>query len=56
MTIDLSSSHLWDDSAVGAVVLVVTKLEEQGKTVKVIGMNPAREKLYKQLLNVSVSH
>lgn len=56
VTIDLSSSHLWDESAVGAVVKVVTKLEEQGKTVKVIGMNPTSEKLYKQLLNVSVSH
>ncbi|WP_445683046.1 SulP family inorganic anion transporter [Solibacillus sp. FSL K6-1126] len=56
VTIDLSSSHLWDESAVGAVVKVVTKLEEQGKTVKVIGMNPASEKLYKQLLNISVSH
>ncbi len=56
ITIDLSSSHLWDESAVGAVVKVVTKLEEQGKTVKVIGMNPASEKLYKQLLGVSVSH
>ncbi len=56
ITIDLTSSHLWDESAVGAVVKVVTKLEEQGKTVKVIGMNPASEKLYNQLLNVSVSH
>ncbi|MFS0878247.1 SulP family inorganic anion transporter [Solibacillus isronensis] len=56
VTIDLSSSHLWDESAVGAVVKVVTKLEEQGKIVKVIGMNPASEKLYQQLLNVSVSH
>ncbi|MFS0878244.1 SulP family inorganic anion transporter [Solibacillus isronensis] len=56
VTIDLSSSHLWDESAVGAVVKVVTKLEEQGKTVNVIGMNPASEKLYQQLLNVSVSH
>ncbi|MEK4080157.1 SulP family inorganic anion transporter [Solibacillus sp. FSL K6-1126] len=56
VTIDLSSSHLWDESAVGAVVKVVNKLEEQGKTVKVIGMNPASEKLYKKLLNVSVSH
>lgn len=56
VTIDLSSSHLWDESAVGAVVKVVSKLEEQGKTVNVIGMNPASEKLYKQLLNVSVSH
>lgn len=56
VTIDLSSSHLWDESAVGAVVKVVTKLEEQEKTVNVIGMNPASEKLYKQLLNVSASH
>lgn len=50
VTIDLSSSHLWDESAVGAVLKVVMKLEEQGKTVKVIGMNPASEKLYKQLV------
>lgn len=53
ITIDLTSSHLWDESAVGAVSKVVTKLEEQGKTVKVIGMNPASEKLFKQLLIVS---
>lgn len=56
VTIDLSSSHLWDESAVGAILKVVMKLEEQGKTVKVIGMNPASEKLYKQLLNVSSAH
>lgn len=56
VTIDLSSSHLWDESAVGAVVKVVTKLEEQGKTVQVIGMNPASEKLYKQLLGMSNAH
>lgn len=31
ITIDLSSSHLWDESSVGAIVKVVTKLEEQGK-------------------------
>lgn len=56
VTIDLSSSHLWDESAVGAVVKVVTKLEEQGKTVQVIGMNPASEKIYKQLLGISSAH
>lgn len=56
VTIDLSSSHLWDESAVGAVVKAVTKLEEQGKTVQVIGMNPASEKLYKQLLGISNAH
>lgn len=56
VTIDLSSSHLWDESAVGAVVKVVTKLEGQRKTVQVIGMNPASEKLYKQLLGISSAH
>lgn len=56
VTIDLSSSHLWDESAVGAVVKAVTKLEEQGKTVQVIGMNPASEKLYTQLLGISSAH
>lgn len=56
VTIDLSSSHLWDESAIGAIVKVVSKLEEQGKVVQVIGMNPASEKLYQQLLGMRSTH
>ncbi|WP_277584420.1 SulP family inorganic anion transporter [Psychrobacillus antarcticus] len=53
--IDLSSSHLWDESSVGAVVKVVSKLEEQGKTVSVVGLNPASELLYQKLLGITTS-
>lgn len=56
ITIDLSSSHLWDESSVGAIVKVVAKLEEQGKTVTVKGMNPASELLYQKLLGITTSH
>ena len=54
--IDLSSSHLWDESSVGAIVKVVSKLEEQGKTVTVKGMNPASELLYQKLFGITNSH
>lgn len=56
ITIDLSSSHLWDESSVGAIVKVVTKLEEQGKKITVKGLNPASEKLYQKLIGISTSH
>ncbi|SDN10081.1 sulfate permease, SulP family [Psychrobacillus sp. OK028] len=55
ITIDLSSSHLWDESSVGAIVKVVSKLEEQGKIVTVKGMNPASELLYQKLLGITTS-
>ncbi len=54
--IDLSSSHLWDESSVGAIVKVVSKLEEQDKSVNVVGLNPASQALYNKLLNLSASH
>ncbi|QUG41777.1 SulP family inorganic anion transporter [Psychrobacillus sp. INOP01] len=56
ITIDLSSSHLWDESSVGAIVKVVTKLEVQGKKITVKGLNPASETLYQKLLGISTSH
>lgn len=56
ITIDLSSSHLWDESSVGAIVKVVTKLEEQGKKATVKGLNPASEILYQKLLGITSSH
>lgn len=56
ITIDFSSSHLWDESAVGAVVKVVAKLEEQGTAVHVKGINPASEELYNKLICLSGGH
>lgn len=56
ITIDLSSSHLWDESSVGAIVKVVTKLEVQGKKATVKGLNPASEILYQKLLGITSSH
>jgi len=51
--LDFSSSHLWDESAVGAIIKVVSKLEEQGKTVQLTGLNPASKHLYHQLTNLN---
>lgn len=56
ITIDLSSSHLWDESSVGAIVKVVTKLDEQGKKTTVKGLNPTSEILYQKLIGISTSH
>ncbi|KYG88902.1 hypothetical protein A0U40_14475 [[Bacillus] sp. KCTC 13219] len=53
ITIDLTSSHLWDESSVGALVKVISKLEEKGQTVTVIGMNPASQALYQKLTSFS---
>ncbi|KOS68158.1 hypothetical protein AEA09_06055 [Lysinibacillus contaminans] len=50
VVLDFSNSHLWDESAVGSLLKVVTKLEEQGKEVEVRGLNTLSTKLYKQLL------
>ncbi len=52
IVIDLSSSHLWDESAVGAIIKVVTKLEEKQKTVEIIGLNAASERLYRKLTHI----
>ncbi|GLC90537.1 SulP family inorganic anion transporter [Lysinibacillus piscis] len=53
VTIDLTSSHLWDESSVGAIVKVVSRLEEKGQTVQIIGMNPASQALYQKLVGLS---
>jgi len=49
ITIDLSSSHLWDESAVGALVKVVSRLEAQHVSVNITGLNPASQVLFQQL-------
>ncbi|MTD31983.1 SulP family inorganic anion transporter [Planomicrobium sp. YIM 101495] len=47
--IDLTSSHLWDESSVGALVRVTAKLQQQGKSVEVRGLNPASSALFDKL-------
>ncbi|PKL58273.1 MAG: sodium-independent anion transporter, partial [Methanomicrobiales archaeon HGW-Methanomicrobiales-5] len=38
--IDLTNSHIWDQSAVAAIAKVVDKYQHQGKSVYVTGLNP----------------
>lgn len=51
--IDLTSSHLWDESSVGAIVRVEQKLAERHQQVTIVGMNPASQKLYERLITLS---
>ncbi|GAA5417136.1 bicarbonate transporter BicA [Paraliobacillus ryukyuensis] len=37
--LDFGQTHLWDDSAVGAIDKVILKYQEEGKKVSVIGLN-----------------
>lgn len=41
VVIDLSSAHLWDITAVGALETVVTKMRRHGTRVEVMGLNRA---------------
>ncbi|RFU62046.1 SulP family inorganic anion transporter [Peribacillus glennii] len=47
--IDFSSSHVWDDSAVGAIDKVIIKYKENGKSVRVYGLNKDSLALIKKL-------
>jgi len=49
VVIDFSKSHVWDDSAVGAIDKVVMKFREHGKDVEVIGLNDASSQLVSKL-------
>ncbi len=48
ITIDFENSHVWDESAVGAILKVKQKLEERNCTVQITGLNASSEKLYEQ--------
>ncbi|MBK0419926.1 SulP family inorganic anion transporter [Leucobacter sp. CSA1] len=39
VVIDMSQSHIWDASTVAALDAIVTKYEQHGKTVELVGMN-----------------
>jgi sulfate permease, SulP family len=47
--IDLSQSHLWDDSAVGAIDKVVMKYRQNNVKVEIAGLNEDSSVLVKKL-------
>jgi sulfate permease, SulP family len=49
IVIDLSDSHIWDDTTIAALDSIQTKYESLGKTVYIKGMNSASRKLHKRL-------
>lgn len=50
VTIDFENSHVWDESAVGAILKVKQKLEERQCTVQITGLNASSERLYQQFM------
>jgi SulP family sulfate permease len=54
--VNLSKSHLWDDSAVAAIDKIVYKFEENGKKILVTGMNQESSELAEKLANKLGSH
>ncbi len=54
--INLSGSHIWDDSAVAAVDKIVSKFESNGKKVNVTGLNEDSTELVEKLANKLGSH
>lgn len=49
VSIDFSSAHVWDDSAVAAIDRIVIKLRENGSHVVLIGLNEPSSKLINTL-------
>ncbi|MQR97572.1 SulP family inorganic anion transporter [Fictibacillus phosphorivorans] len=49
VTIDLSNSHVWDDSAVGAIDKVVLKYRQNQTAVQITGLDASSNKLVKKL-------
>ncbi|MFC0273480.1 SulP family inorganic anion transporter [Metabacillus herbersteinensis] len=54
--INLSRSHIWDDSAVAAVDKIVSKFESNGVQVEVTGLNEDSTELVGKLANKLSSH
>jgi len=54
--INLSRSHIWDDSGVAAIDRIVSKFEETGKIVEVTGLNEESTELVEKLANKLSSH
>ncbi len=55
VVIDLTDSHIWDASTVAALDRVVAKYAHHGKTVELVGMNPASRRLHGDLAGQLVS-
>lgn len=49
ITIDFSNSHIWDDSAVGAVDKAVMKYRERNNTVSITGLDSSSKKILDKL-------
>src|SRR5699024_12408729 len=47
--INFEKSHIWDESAVDAILKVKQKLEQKDMHVEIQGLNSASERLYEQL-------
>lgn len=49
IVIDLTNSHIWDDTTIAALDSIQTKYESLGKSVYIKGMNEASQKLHNKL-------
>ncbi|MGO3146620.1 MAG: SulP family inorganic anion transporter [Leucobacter sp.] len=49
VVIDLSNSHIWDASTVAALDAIVTKYDQYGKRVEIIGMNKDTTEFHSRL-------
>lgn len=47
--INLTNTHIWDDSAVGAIDKIVLKYREKNKHVKIVGLNQPSSALMDKL-------
>jgi len=56
VTIDLSHSRIWDDSAVGALHKVKGILQAKGLTVDITGLDTSSQKLIERLESITSSH
>lgn len=49
IVIDFTNSHIWDDSAVGAIDKIRMKLEENHNEVSLLGLNESSQKMLNKL-------
>ena len=56
VTLDLSHSRIWDDSAVGALEKVKELLQIRGVTVEITGLDTSSQKLIDRLASITSSH
>ncbi len=56
VVIDLSASHVWDASTVAALDAITTKYHRKGKTVEIVGLNPASAARHERLSGSLPSH